>query len=119
MYSTEPIDEACLAAAVRRYRQLAAVKAEIETEQASIVAFLSERTEVGWSIEVDGVAAQKRHPRRKFSLPLAVGLLTPEEREACKAMSFNAELVRETVEAKGLLDDAMEPGTGAASMYLR
>lgn len=104
---------------VRRFRSLAATKAEIETEQAQIVAALSELTEVGWSMEVDGIQAAKRAAKRQFSPALAVGLLTPEEREECKGIAFDMKLVREKVEALGLLDDAMEPGNGQPSMHLR
>lgn len=104
---------------VRRYRQLAAARAELEAEMAGITDSIRSSVDIGWSIEVDGIVASVRAGRRKFDLPTAVTLLTPEQREQCKATVFKPELVRELVEQSGLIDEAMIDSGAAPSVVLR
>lgn len=92
---------------VRRYRTLAGVIAEMQAEQAQIVSYINEQVDVGWSIEVDGVPASKRKGRRQFDLTTAVTFLTADQRDESKRVMFDVTMVRELIEAEGLLDECM------------
>lgn len=104
---------------IRWYRSLAASKAEVEAQMASIVSEISEMVDVGWSIDVDGVPASKRKGRRSFSLPIALTFLNQDERDELKVFQFDAKGVRELVEAKGLVEECMEDTGAAPSVVLR
>lgn len=104
---------------VRRYRQLAATKSEIEAEMSAITSEVNELVDVGWSIIIDGVPASKRNGRRQFSLETAVTFIHPEDRDAFKATVFDVTRVREYVEAKGLLEQCMEDAGRNPSVVLR
>lgn len=103
----------------RRYRQLAITMGEIDAEMKEISQSINEVLPVGFTMDVDGIPITKKNGRRSFSLIKAVTLLLPEERDQFKQVMFDAKGVREFIESKGLLDEAMEDTGAAPSVKLR
>lgn len=107
-----------LVALVRRHRELTATKLEIEAEQAQIKDLIDASVDEGWSLEIDGVVANKRRGNRRFSRVLAIGLLSESEKVECVVTRYDDALLRATLEAKDLLDQAMEDVGASAQVRL-
>ncbi len=107
-----------LSALVRRHRELGAEAAGIKEEQDAIKAQISGMTEPGWKLVVDGVSATHREPNRTFSLARALEVLPSETKASCvdKLPRFDPKLIREAVEAAGLLEDCMEIDSSKSSV---
>lgn len=99
-----------LSALVRRHRELGAELAGLTEERKAIQDQVSGLTRPGWKLVVDGVAATHRDANRTFSLALALQVLPTETKASCvdKQPRFDAKLIREAVEAAGLLEECME-----------
>lgn len=94
-------------ALVRRYRELNSMVAVIQGEMAEIKHQIEEEVPVGWKLTVDGVPCHKRLPNRIFDIVAAMSVLTPEQKAQCVVTRYDEKLVRQHVEAAGLLEDCM------------
>ena len=106
---TDQLTEEQLMALIRRYRQLMTDAAELTGEAKAIKQQIADGVPVGWSFTVDGLTCSKREGNREFNIALAVSLLTPEQRAACKVVRFDDKMVREILKKDGKLDEAMQP----------
>lgn len=102
-----PPDPEAIAAQVRRYRALASEVAELQGEMKDIQTMIDANVETGWKLDVDGVTASKRAGNREFCKVTAIGLMTEEQKAACKATVYVDKKIRETVTIAGLLEACM------------
>lgn len=96
-----------ITALTRRYRALAADVAALQDEMTTIKARIDDAVEVGFKLDVDGVPVAKRAGNREFCKITAISLLSPEQKEACKATVYVDKTIRKTVEDAGLLAQCM------------
>lgn len=95
---------------VKRYLELEAIKADIQTEQDTIKARIR-ALGVGQHTAPSGVPVKIAKPNRRFNLDTATKLLAPEVLEQCRAEGFDATKVKRFLSPE-LLDMCMDPGTG-------
>lgn len=107
-----------LSALVRRHRELGAEVAGLTEERKAIQEQVAKLTQPGWKLVVDGVSASHREANRTFSLALALQHLPTEAKAACvdKQPRFDPKLIREAVEAAGLLEECMEIDAARSSV---
>jgi hypothetical protein len=103
---------------VRTGRKLSADKKAIDEELKLITEKIDALVPVGWELVVDGVPAAKRGPNRAFSKILALAKLNADEKKACIASGYDEKKIRALAEAKGVLEECMEPGNGKPSVRL-
>lgn len=107
-----------LSALVRRHRELGAEVAGLTEERKAIQEMVSQLTQPGWKLVVDGVSATHREANRTFSLARALEVLPSEAKAACvdKMPRFDNAKIREAVEEAGLLDLCMEVDPSRSSV---
>lgn len=96
-----------ITALTRRYRALAADVASLQDEMATIKNRIDDAVVVGFKLDVDGVPVAKRAGNREFCKITAVGLLTEEQKLACRATTYVDKLIRKTIEESGQLEQCM------------
>lgn len=103
----DALDPDAIAAQVRRYRALASEVAELQGEMKQIQELVDATVDTGWKLDVDGVTASKRAGNREFCKITAIGLMSDEQKAACKATVYVDKKIRETVTVAGLLEQCM------------
>lgn len=103
---------------MRRYRELGAEKATIDGEMTEIKNQIDADVEVGFKMNIDGLAVSKRSPNRSFDTLLAVSLLDSDTKQSCVVTSYDAKKLRAAIEEQGLLEQAMVPSLGNAVLKL-
>jgi hypothetical protein len=95
-------------ALVRRARVLRAEMTNCQDSLKAIESRLDELVEVGWKVEIDGIAATKKPANRSFNISLALEKMSPEEKLECVTTNLNPKKVREWADNNGLTEACME-----------
>jgi hypothetical protein len=101
-------------ALVQRRLELDDIIAEAGIEKAAVNAAIVEELGIG-SHSVAGVTVSVKNPNRSFNLDRALTFLTDEQRELAMTTAPEASKVKQFL-SPVLLDAAMDPGTGNATV---
>lgn len=102
---------------VREARELDAEIKELTEKKSSLIERIKAELKVGDALVVDGVRASLREGNRKFNLKLALDILPEDVRLSCIRPMIDEKLVRQTVEAMGQLDAAMEKADPSKTVF--